>query len=159
MMKVGLLECDHVAEGYRRFAGDYREMFTGLLDRYAPDLSLVPFDVCNGELPAAPEACDAYLCTGSRYSVYDRIDWIQALRVFVQRLAEADRPFVGICFGHQLLADALGGEVGRAEEGWGVGVHEIEIERAEDWMQPAQSKCRLQFIHQDQVRRLPENGV
>src|SRR5262245_50909799 len=64
-MKIGLLECDHVSDHYRHLAGDYREMFAGLLGRYAPRLSLEAFDVCNGQLPASPESCDGYICTGS----------------------------------------------------------------------------------------------
>jgi GMP synthase-like glutamine amidotransferase len=158
-MKIGLLECDHVSEAYRHIAGGYPAMFADLLGRYAPLLSLESFDVRNGELPGAPDTCDGYICTGSRYSVYDDAGWIQALKGFVRQLYSAGVPFVGICFGHQMLAEALGGEVSRAEGGWGVGIHEVDILRSELWMQPQQSKCRLQFMHQDQVRRLPEDGV
>jgi GMP synthase-like glutamine amidotransferase len=158
-MKIGLLECDHVAERFRHIAGDYRQMFAALLDRYAPHFSLIPFDICNGQWPASLNTCDAYICTGSRFSVYDDLDWIHSLKNFVRRLHGADQPFVGICFGHQILADALGGTVGRSDYGWGVGIHEIEIERSEVWMEPQRSNFRLQFMHQDQVSRLPENGV
>jgi GMP synthase-like glutamine amidotransferase len=158
-MKIGLLECDHVAERFRHIAGDYRQMFANLLKRYAPNLSLIPFDICNGQWPASLNACDAYICTGSRYSVYDDLDWIPSLKIFIRELHDAHQPFIGICFGHQMLADALGGTVGRSDQGWGVGVREIEIARSEAWMEPQQSHFRLQFMHQDEVGRLPENGV
>jgi GMP synthase-like glutamine amidotransferase len=158
-MKIGLLQCDHVAERFQHIAGDYPEMFGALFQQYAPQHRLVPFDVCNGAWPASLDACDAYLCTGSRWSVYDEIEWIHTLKQFVQQLRDAGKPFVGICFGHQLLAEALGGQVAKAEAGWGVGVHAVEITRAEPWMQPPQASPRLHYMHQDQVLHLPDRAV
>ncbi len=159
MMKIGLLECDHVLERYRHIAGDYREMFAALFDHHAPKITLRPFDVCNAEFPSSIDACDAYLATGSRFSAYDDVDWIHSLKNFTRRVHEAKKPFAGVCFGHQIMAEALGGKVARAESGWGVGVHDFEIIRPEPWMRPEQSVCGLQYMHQDQVERLPENGV
>ena len=75
-MNVGLLECDHVDERFRHLAGGYREMFEALLRPHLPDLQFSYFDVCHGELPPAIDACDAYICTGSRASVYDQLEWI-----------------------------------------------------------------------------------
>lgn len=158
-MKIGLLECDHVAERFRHIAGDYREMFTALLSPCAPEFSLQCFDVCNGEFPASVDACDAYLTTGARLSAYDDNDWIQMLKGFVRQVYNAKVPFVGICFGHQVLAEALGGKVEKAENGWGVGVHRVKIVRHEPWMDPEQRSCGLQFMHQDQVQRLPEDSI
>lgn len=158
-MKIGLLECDHVPERFRHIAGDYREMFAALFARHAPQIALQAFDVCNGEFPSSLDACDAYLTTGSRFSAYDDVDWIDALKNFTRRIHEAKKPFVGVCFGHQLMAEALGGKVSRAETGWGVGVHNVEIIERESWMRPEQSSCALPYMHQDQVERLPEGGV
>ena len=156
-MIIGLLECDHVAERFRHIAGDYREMFAALFSRCAPDLRLEPFNVCNGELPHSIDACDAFLCTGSRYSAYDSADWINSLKRFVRLAYSAEKPFIGICFGHQILAEALGGKVTKAEGGWGVGVHNIDILLHEKCMVPQRAECRLQFMHQDQVVSLPED--
>ncbi len=158
-MRIGLLECDHVADRFRAIAGDYREMFPALFARYAPAISFVNYDVCNGDFPASIEACDGYLCTGSRFSVYQQEDWILSLKGFVRRLAEAQHPYVGICFGHQMLGEALGSRVARAETGWGVGVRAMEIVRREPWMEPAAASCRLEYMHQDQVHDLPPDGV
>lgn len=158
-MKVGLLECDHVMEKFRHIAGDYRDMFSRLLAAYAPQIELQFFDVRNGEFPSSPDVCEAYLTTGSRFSAYDNADWIHTLNDFVRRLRDENTLFVGVCFGHQVLAEALGGKVEKAESGWGVGVHSIEIAQPDVWMKPEQSNCRLQFTHQDQVTRLPENSV
>ena len=158
-MKVGLLECDHVREELLPIAGDYRQMFADLFAVHAPQLELVNFDVRNGEFPASVDSCEAFVCTGSRFSAYDEDDWIQELKSFVRRLREADKPFVGICFGHQVMAEALGGKVEKAEQGWGIGVHSLNVLQQEHWMQPEQARCGIQYSHRDQIVRLPEHSV
>jgi GMP synthase-like glutamine amidotransferase len=157
-MHIGLLECDHVGGRFAHIDGGYREMFAALLEPHLPGVSFSYYDACHGVLPAAPAACDAYVCTGSRYSVYDQRDWIAPLAGFLRRLHDAGTPFVGICFGHQMLAQALGGQVTRAAQGWGVGVHEMAIVGAEPWMRPSRAACRLQYMHADQVQKLPEGA-
>ena len=158
-MKVGLLECDHVREELLPIAGDYRQMFADLFQQHAPQLDLVSFDVRNGEFPTSVDACEAFVCTGSRFSAYDSADWIQELKGFLRQLRDAEKPFVGICFGHQILAEALGGKVEKAEQGWGIGVHRVNVIKREDWMQPKREACGVQYSHQDQVVQLPENSV
>lgn len=157
-MTVGLLLCDHVSPRYREAAGDYPEMFADLFGRQAPALRLTSFDACRGVLPEHVDVCEAYVCTGSRFSCTDDADWIHALKGFVRRLHDARKPFVGICFGHQVLADALGGQVARAAQGWGAGVSGIDVVRREDWMRPERQVVRLQYMHQDQVIRLPDTA-
>lgn len=157
-MNIGLLQCDHVAERFQPIAGDYPEMF-GALFADRSNINLVPYDVCKGIWPASLQECDAYLCTGSRWSVYDDVAWIHELKRFVRRAYESGTPFIGICFGHQMLAEALGGKVEKANYGWGVGIQPVEILQAEPWMQPAQATLKLHYMHQDQVTRLPENSV
>jgi GMP synthase-like glutamine amidotransferase len=157
-MNIGLLECDHVLEKFRPIAGDYRDMFAALFDRHAPQITLRPFDVRNGEFPSLDE-CDGYLTTGSRFSAYEDEEWILALKDFTRQAHGAKKPFVGVCFGHQIIAEALGGKVARADAGWGAGVREVEIFGPESWMEPEQSRCGLQYMHQDQVARMPENSA
>lgn len=157
-MNIGLLGCDDVPERFRHIAGGYRDMFEAMLKPHLPGLELTWFDVVKGELPL-PDACDAYLCTGSRYSAYERREWIDALKAFVREVHDSRKPFVGICFGHQVLAEALGGQVTPAEQGWGVGVHEMKITKPEAWMHPQQSDLKLQYMHSDQVQRLPPDSV
>jgi GMP synthase-like glutamine amidotransferase len=154
-MKIGILGCDDVPERFRHLGGTYLDMFRRLLSPHVPDLELEWFDTRNGELPASAVACDAYVCTGSRHSVYDDLDWIEKLKRFVRTLYEEKRPFVGICFGHQMLAEALGGDVKPAGYGWGVGVLDMEITQTEPWMDPPQAHAKIQYMHSDQVERLP----
>ena len=158
-MKIGLLGCDDVPERYRHLGGTYRDMFQRLLAPYLPDAQFTWFDVVNGEFPASPDACDAYLCTGSRYSVYEDRDWIERLKAFVRELERERKPFVGICFGHQVLAEALGGKVEPAQGGWGVGVHDMTIVQPEPWMEPPAPHAKLQYMHNDQIQRLPPQST
>jgi GMP synthase-like glutamine amidotransferase len=157
-MDLGILECDHVPQEFTHIAGDYRDMVTAMLTRDEAPFKLKYFDVCEGQIPSVND-CDAFLCLGSRYSVYDNNEWIRNLKQFVRRVHRAERPFVGICFGHQLLAEALGGSTARASKGWGVGVHMMDLIRYEEWMLPKQGRTALKFMHQDQIERLPPNGV
>ncbi|MEN3272228.1 MAG: hypothetical protein V7636_989 [Actinomycetota bacterium] len=144
MPRIGILECDHVDDRYTSIGGDYFDMFEGLL----PALDLVRYDVVNGTVPASPDECDGWLATGSRSSVYEDLDWIAATGTFVEKVHADGVPFVGICFGHQLLAHFTGGRTAKAA-GWGVGAHELT----------SGGDARLLYMHQDQVESLPGDAV
>jgi GMP synthase-like glutamine amidotransferase len=158
-LNVGLLACDDVPDRLRHIAGGYQDMFDALLRPHAPGLAFTRYDACKGKVPSAPDECDAWLCTGSRFSVYDKLDWIEGLKAFVRTVHDAGKPFVGICFGHQILAEALGGSVQKAEQGWGIGVLDMHIVQPEPWMQPPREHCKLQYMHGDQVLRLPDHST
>jgi GMP synthase-like glutamine amidotransferase len=152
---IALLECDHVNADLRHVAGDYGDMFEVLLRTHAPELDLDHVDVVGGEPLPELGAHDGLIITGSRDSVYDDLPWIERLSELI-RGAHADAvPVVGICFGHQLIAQALGGRVARAEVGWGVGVHDATVTQRRPWMVPAAETFRLLMSHQDQVLELP----
>lgn len=148
-MKIGILVNDHVADRFHDISGDYFDMFQSLLGR--DGLELVAYDVVAGELPDDPEDCDAWVATGSFSSVNDEEDWIRALEQFVREVATARVPYVGICFGHQMLAKALGGTVEKSDRGWGVGIHEIEVSDESG----LGDGYRVIHSHQDQVIEPP----
>ena len=139
--------------------GDYGDMFAiALGSAFDPRPSFEFFDVRRGCYPGRIEDCAGYLITGSRASVYDDEPWIDRLKGFVRELNNARAKTVGICFGHQLVAAALGGHVDRAEAGWGVGVHTWEIVDDSPWMRPRLDELRLLASHQDQVEVLPQSA-
>ncbi len=152
-MRLGLLICDHVRPELRGVSGDYEAMFRRLFARHR-QIQIVPYDVIAGDMPTSPGECDAWITTGSRHSVNDDEPWIRDLEAFVRRVARAEVPFVGICFGHQLIAKALGGTVVRAEQGWGVGLKEVEVKGGIGLGGP----YRILTSHQDQIAGLPPGG-
>ncbi len=158
-MRIGLLVCDHVNAEFQPLVGDYPDLFANLLKPAAQEMELVIYDLTQGQFPADVHECDGYISTGSRYSVYDEVAWIHDLSAFVRELHAEEQKFVGICFGHQMIAHALGGEVKKTERGWGMGVKAVEIDHPQAWMQPALPAYNLLLSHQDQVETLPPDAV
>jgi GMP synthase (glutamine-hydrolysing) len=158
MMRVGILVCDQVQSILQDEFGDYPAMFSALLHQVDDTLEIRYFSAINRELPADINDCDAYMTTGSRWGVNDDKLWIRELEDFIRLLYEADKGFIGICFGHQLIAKALGGRVDKSDKGWGIGVAFSEVIAAQDWMLPMQSKLDLVVSHQDQITELPPHS-
>jgi len=150
VMRLGLLVCDHVRPEFLHISGDYPYMFRRLFAGH-PEVELVVYDVIGGEIPSDPGECDAWITTGSRYSVNDDEPWIHRLEEFVRDVAGDEVPFVGVCFGHQLIAKALGGTVVKSERGWGVGAKEVKVR--EDL--GLGHSYTVITSHQDQIDSLP----
>lgn len=137
--------------------GDYPDMFENVLREAATDnIEFSVYDVANGHYPDAVGECDGYIITGSRKSVYDDEAWIHRLREYVVELHETRTRLVGICFGHQIVATALGGNTEAV--GWAVGVHESQILIRQDFMQPYLKRISALVSHRDQVTRLPREA-
>ena len=160
MKRIGILQCDRVRPELIERHGDYPDMFRGLLEPQlrrpsGSTVSLPVFDVEHGRYPDDPADCYAYLITGSRAGVYDPEPWIRPLMGFARELHRRRIPVAGICFGHQLLAQALGGRAEKSAKGWGVGIRRVAVAAQRPWMQPPLAAFELIYSHQDQVTRLP----
>jgi GMP synthase-like glutamine amidotransferase len=150
-MKIGILETGRPPGNLAEQFGDYPAMFALLL---GPGFETEAFDIAAGDLPG-PAAHDAYLITGSPAGVYDPLPWIEPLQEFIR--SASDRKMVGICFGHQVMAEALGGHVEKSDRGWGTGLHRYEVVHREPWMDGEMSVA-LPASHQDQVVVQPPNS-
>jgi GMP synthase-like glutamine amidotransferase len=144
-MKLAILETGRPPGDLARRFGNYPAMFAGLL---GDGFEIEIFDVEAGQLPDQTTGHAAYLITGSPAGVYDPLPWIAPLSDFI-RAAKTSR-MVGICFGHQLMAEALGGHVEKSDKGWGAGLHRYAIDRVEPWMSPV-PQVAVPASHQDQV--------
>ncbi len=153
-IRLGLLDAvppEFVPDGEKSDPDKFIDMFGGI--EAAVDCET--YDSTQGDFPDDLDECDAYLITGSPCSVYDTYTWIKDFENFIHHAFDAGKPLVGICFGHQLLAQSLGGKVQLAESGWMLGMHAIEVHKKKDWMIGGAASHPLYFINQDQVVRLP----
>jgi GMP synthase-like glutamine amidotransferase len=157
-MLIGLLQCDDVAPELIGRHGNYPEMFERLFQRVDPSVRFRVWRCLDGEIPDTPDAVDAWLTTGAKFGVNDGYPWVDALAAFIGQLWRHDKPLVGICFGHQLIAKALGGEVVKSPKGWGVGLSFNRVSERAEWMTPWQEGLNLVVSHQDQVVTLPEGA-
>ncbi len=158
-MKIGILETGEVHPDLRTRYGDYPAMFERLLGAVDPGLEFATVRVVSGEMPATPGQADAWLVTGSRHGVYDKLPWIWPLKAFLRECVAAQVPVVGICFGHQILAEALGGRATKSEKGWVLGVQDYELVARPGWMDGLPDRFAVRALHQDQVVRLPPDAT
>lgn len=157
-MKIGILETGLVNEKLANDFDTYPQMFASLLNRAADDLEYQFFSVIRGEFPDSINDCDGWLITGSRHAAYEELDWMLKLEAFIRELISRQIPLVGICFGHQIIAKALGGEVVKSDKGWAVGLSTYEVTGKPAWMEQAADDIRIYSFHQDQVALLPSNA-
>lgn len=143
-MKIAVLETGVPPDPLAERFGSYPDMFGALL---GPGFDLETYDAQNGALPAAG-AHEAYLITGSPAGVYDALPWIPPLVDFIR--AAGDAKMIGVCFGHQVMAQALGGEVIKSPKGWGAGLQNYDVMAPQQWTNG--ERCiAVPASHQDQV--------
>ncbi len=160
MMKIGILRCDTVRSTLSAEFGEYSEMIETGFTATDSELSFQTYHADEGQLPECTDECDAYIITGSRHSVFDTDElWINPLRDFIVRLHKAKIKAIGICFGHQLIAEAMGGKVERADCGWQIGVHRAIIQQQASFMQPKMATFYVAMMCEDQIQTLPENAT
>lgn len=157
-MKIGILETGLLRERMVPRFDPYPVMFADFLGLSHRDFDCHTVSVVRGEVASSIHDCDGWLITGSRHGVYDNLDWMPPLQDFIRQLAAAEVPLIGVCFGHQIIAAALGGEVVKSEKGWGVGVHTYRVEQQHSWMPTHPAQCGLYAFHQDQVVSPPANA-
>ena len=150
------MACHH-SEYVRERVSGVGEMFLRLLQDKMPQWRCVIYDVVDQCYPADLKEVDGVVITGSPASVYDEQPWIKTLQQKTQQVIEEGIPLLGVCFGHQLIAQVLGGKVEKATVGWGLGIKPVPFTQT-PWMSPWLKPLNLVHVHQDQVTRLPEGA-
>ncbi|NIZ15759.1 type 1 glutamine amidotransferase, partial [Phaeobacter sp. HF9A] len=143
-MKIGILQTGRAPDELKPATGDYDDMFRHLLAGQGFDFDTYP--VLEGVFPDGPEAADGWLITGSKFGAYEDHDWIPPLEDLIRQIHARKMPLVGVCFGHQIIAQALGGKVEKFDGGWSVGHTDYTLDG---------TPLRLNAWHQDQVVELP----
>jgi len=146
-MKIGILQTGHSPDTLIGQMGDYDELFRKLLDGYG--FTFETFAVVDGIFPEGAEAADGWIVTGSRHGAYEDHDWIPPLEQLIRDIRASGKPMIGVCFGHQIIAKALGGTVEKFDGGWSIGPTEYQMDG---------ETVVLNAWHQDQVTALPEGA-
>ncbi len=146
-MKIGILQTGHAPEALIDETGDYDEMFNALLD--GNDFTFETFAVVDGKFPQSVNDADGWVITGSRHGAYEKHPWIPPLEDLIHDIIKSGKPMVGVCFGHQVIAQALGGKVEKFKGGWSVGRTDYDLNG---------KTVTLNAWHQDQITQLPEGA-
>ena len=157
-MRIGILETGNVNEHLVIEHGRYGDMFAALLAQSDPGFETFYVHVVGGEMPQDPTEADGWMITGSRHGAYDDLPWIDPLKAFLRSCLDRKVPVVGICFGHQILAEAMGGRVVKSDKGWGLGVHRYLPVAQPGWASAVNEGWSGYAIHQDQVIETPEGA-
>jgi GMP synthase-like glutamine amidotransferase len=154
---IGILVCDHVMPELQDASTgeDYGEMYTRFLRSAEPDLEVRVYDVIGGGLPDDPAECDGWIITGARYDANSDEPWVAALRDLIAGIDAAQVHAAGICFGHQVLAEALGGRTGRAGV-WKAGPQRLVLDDT-PWFEGGE--LDLHAMHQDVVLEAPPGAT
>jgi len=158
-MLIGILKTGEMPEALAPRFGEYEPMYEAWLAPADPGLTFRAYTTHSGEIPASPAECDAWLVTGSRHGVYDDVPWIAPLKAFLRAARAAGRPIIGVCFGHQILAEALGGRVVKSDKGWGAGAHDYQVVHRPVWMTGGPERFAIYAMHQDQVTAIPDDAT
>ena len=160
-MHIAILEAGRTNPDMPAEFHDYPDMFETLFadqpNRADFCFSIVP--VIDDVFPQSVDDYDGYLVTGSAYGVYDDAYFIPRLMAFIRKIFAAGKPLVGICFGHQIVAHALGGHAAKFDDGWGIGTMLIKMVGAVDWIPSDIDQIDIIHVHQDQVMTLPPDAV
>jgi GMP synthase (glutamine-hydrolysing) len=147
-MKIGILQTGHAPDELRPDTGDYSDIFQSMLAGHGFQFDV--YNVVDMEFPAEAGAADGWLITGSRHGAYEDLPWIALLEQLIRDVHARNAPLVGICFGHQIIAQALGGKVEKFAGGWAIGRIEYQMNGA---------PIALHAWHQDQVTELPPGAT
>ncbi len=154
-MKLTIIQTGDVPASLRGRFGPYPRMFETMFEQTGLGFTFDMVAASDGEPLPDPASLEAIVITGSPAGVYDPLPWMDPLRAFIRRAYAEKTPMLGICFGHQIMADALGGHVRKSEKGWGLGRHSYRVAQPPSFMQDAGAELAVACSHQDQVITAP----
>ena len=158
-MKIGILLVGRASDDLVEKYGTYAEMLIALISSEKYDFKFKTFNILDSVFPENHLECDGWIVTGSPHGVYEEHSWIPKVSDLINDIYRSKIPIFGVCFGHQLIAQALGGHVEKSIKGWGLGLHTYEINNKTDYMGNLSEEVTLNICHQDQVLQVPEGAT
>ena len=146
-MLIGILQTGLAPDALADTMGDYPDMFAQLLAGHG--FQFRTYRVVDGVFPVSVKDYAGWLITGSRHGTYEGHPWITPLEQFIRDAFAAHVPMVGVCFGHQIIAQAMGGRVERFAGGWAVGATDYDF---------GDQTLTMNAWHRDQVVVVPKGA-
>jgi len=155
-MKIGIIVTGLVEPTLKADYGEYASM---IIDGLSPhgDFRYEVYSALERKLPTDISKCDGYILTGSVHDSYADELWINELAVWIRECDKQRKSLAGICFGHQIIARALGGKVEKSSKGWGLGMSHNQMLTTASWMEPKVDNINILVCHQDQVTAIPDS--
>lgn len=148
-MKIGILQTGRSPEEMLGLHGDYDQKFRELLAGHG--FTFETFPVVDNVFPDGANAAEGWIITGSRFGAYEDHNWIPPLEELIREIYAAKVPMAGFCFGHQIIAQALGGKVEKFSGGWALGATQYAYNNSDE-------PVTINAWHQDQVVEKPEDA-
>jgi len=158
-MRIGILLVGRASEDLVNQYGTYAEMLVALINSEEKIFEFKTFNILDVDFPGGHLECDGLIITGSPHGVYEELPWMKTISQLINDIYNASLPILGVCFGHQLIAQALGGDVEKSKKGWGLGLHTYQIDNKSGYMGNLAEEITLNICHQDQVTNLPRGAV
>ena len=158
-MKIGILLVGRASEDLVEKYGTYAEMLIALINSEGQNFEFKTFNILDSVFPENHSVCDGWIVTGSPHGVYEDHSWIPTVSQLINDIYNANIPIFGVCFGHQLIAQALGGHVEKSIKGWGLGLHTYKIDNSASYMGNLSKELTLNICHQDQVLDVPKGAT
>ncbi|MEM7739334.1 MAG: type 1 glutamine amidotransferase [Pseudomonadota bacterium] len=150
--RMAVLQTGRSVPGSEKRHGDYDDMCKALMGRAPSEAET--FAILDGDFPKTLDDYDVFVVTGSKFGVYEDHDWIAPLEDLIRQIYESGKKMIGVCFGHQIIAQALGGQVEKSDKGFGAGAMSYTLQLPGGQAQD----ISLYAWHQDQVVKAPEQA-
>ena len=157
-MKLGILAAGITPDELLGEFGSFADMFMKLFNQAECFFEYEVFAVRDGSFPSSVDQCDGWIITGSKCGVNQNLPWMRTLKQLILDVYAAKIPMTGICFGHQIIADAFGGKVDTYNGGWGIGLHSYTFIGEHEFLIDAPADFTINAMHQDQVISKPDNA-